>query len=157
MDICRFYKNVLHHSKNTLPKWYLETLGIYVSYLNRCQYCVDHHFAGLKRLMNDTQQTDEIYSAIKEENFSDVMEARYIVGMKYAKLLTLDMRRLEEKDVDYMKTIGFDDGEILEINQVVSYFNYANRVVLGLGVDTEGDELGLSPNDSDDEDSWEHK
>ncbi|MEC7767911.1 MAG: alkylhydroperoxidase, partial [Acidobacteriota bacterium] len=30
-------------------------------------------------------------------------------------------------------------------NQVVAYFNYANRVLNGLGVTTEGDVLGTSP------------
>ena len=35
------YKYVLHHSRNTLPKDYLETIGVYVSLLNRCQYCVN--------------------------------------------------------------------------------------------------------------------
>lgn len=43
------YKNVLHHSRNTLPKWLLETAGVYVSLLNGCPYCVDHHYAGLRR------------------------------------------------------------------------------------------------------------
>ncbi|MCF6347710.1 MAG: hypothetical protein L3J20_05345 [Flavobacteriaceae bacterium] len=38
------YKNVLHHSNNTMPKWFLETIGVYVSILNNCSYCVDHHF-----------------------------------------------------------------------------------------------------------------
>jgi AhpD family alkylhydroperoxidase len=51
------YKNVLHHTSNTLPKWYLECLGVYVSLLNRCDYCVDHHFQGLKRLLNDDLRT----------------------------------------------------------------------------------------------------
>jgi hypothetical protein len=44
----------------------------------------------------------------------------------------------------------------LEINQVVAYFNYANRTVLGLGVETSGDLLGLSPGDSDDPENWQH-
>ena len=47
------YKNVLHHKNNTMPKWFLETIGVYVSLLNNCNYCVDHHFEGLKRLLND--------------------------------------------------------------------------------------------------------
>ncbi len=34
------YKYVLHHSANTVPKWFLETLGVWVSSLNRCDYCV---------------------------------------------------------------------------------------------------------------------
>ena len=44
------YKSVLHNSNNTLPKWYLEVLGVYVSYLNNCDYCVQHHFSGFSKL-----------------------------------------------------------------------------------------------------------
>lgn len=55
-----------------------------------------------------------------------------------------------------MQGAGLDDGQILEVNQVASYFAYANRVVMGLGVDTDGDQLGLSPADTDDTTNWEH-
>ena len=61
-----------------------------------------------------------------------------------------------KEDIDLLREHGFSDGEILELNQVASYFNYVNRTVLGLGVNTEGDILGLSPNDSTDPDNWEH-
>ena len=47
------YKHTLHHSANTVPKWFLETLGVWVSTLNACGYCVAHHFAGLQRLLGD--------------------------------------------------------------------------------------------------------
>jgi len=58
--------------------------------------------------------------------------------------------------VQRLRTAGWNDGEILEINQVVAYFNYANRTVLGLGVHTGRDIIGLSPNNSDDPNSWNH-
>ena len=51
------YKSVLHHTGNRLPVWWLETLGVYVSLLNSCSYCVEHHFAGLGRLLEDPEQT----------------------------------------------------------------------------------------------------
>ena len=38
-----------------------------------------------------------------------------------------------------LREAGWDDGEILEINQVCAYFAYANRTVLGLGCSTEGE------------------
>ena len=47
------YKYVLHHSANTVPKWFLEALGVHVSHLNACNYCVEHHFAGMCRLLGD--------------------------------------------------------------------------------------------------------
>ena len=37
---------------------------------------------------------------------------------------------------------GLDDGEILEANQIICYFNYVNRSINGLGVTTEGDIVG---------------
>ena len=63
---------------------------------------------------------------------------------------------MPEQLVKDMRGAGYDDGEILEINQLVAYFAYANRTVVGLGCSTEGDILGLSPNDSDDPDNWSH-
>jgi uncharacterized protein YciW len=59
-------------------------------------------------------------------------------------------------DIEALKAAGFTDGEILEINQVTAYFAYANRTVLGLGINTEGDIIGLSPGDNDDPDNWSH-
>lgn len=56
-----------------------------------------------------------------------------------------------------LREAGYDDGEILEINQVAAYFAYVNRTVLGLGCSTEGDVLGLSPNRSDHPDDWSHR
>jgi uncharacterized protein YciW len=63
---------------------------------------------------------------------------------------------LTRGDIDTLRDFGYDDGEILEVNQVVSYFNYANRTVLGLGVNATGEILGLSPNNKNDETSWDH-
>ena len=64
---------------------------------------------------------------------------------------------LSASDIDKLREAGFDDGEILEINQVTAYFAYANRTVLGLGVSTDGDIIGLSPGDSSDPDNWCHQ
>ncbi len=64
---------------------------------------------------------------------------------------------MKEADVEHLRIIGWADGEILEINQVVSYFAYANRTVLGLGISTDGEALGRSPADSDDDKGWSHQ
>ena len=63
---------------------------------------------------------------------------------------------MSEADIVELRNAGFDDGEILEINQVTAYFAYANRMVLGLGVKTDGDIIGLSPGDSSDPHNWSH-
>lgn len=151
------YKNVLHNMNNTLPKWYLEALGVYVSFINNCDYCVEHHFAGLKKLWNDDQKSKRFYTTLKQNSLESFFDGKWVMGIKYARSLTLNPGNVNKKDVAALKDLGFNDGEILEINQVVSYFNYANRTVLGLGVHTKGDVLGLSPNDSENSENWNHQ
>ncbi len=152
------YKNVLHHSANTIPKWFLETLGVWVSALNTCSYCVEHHFNGLQRLLADPPRGDAIRAAIKAGDPEVApLNAAQIAAMHYARKLTEAPGDMVEADVTALRDAGWDDGEILEINQVCAYFNYANRTVLGLGCSTKGDVLGLSPSNSDNPDDWGHR
>jgi len=150
------YKAVLHHSGNTLPKWYLEALGCYVSHLNNCEYCLEHHLAGLQRLWNDDLKSKQFLEAVKNDTVVTFFDSKYSSGTIYTKKLTLNVQRIDEKDFTNLIDAGLTEGEILEINQVVSYFNYVNRSVIGLGVNTQGDILGLSPNQNDDPDNWGH-
>jgi uncharacterized peroxidase-related enzyme len=150
------YKNVLHHTSNSLPKWLLELTGVYVSLLNGCEYCVEHHFNGLKRLLRDDARADAMRNALEKNEFAGVFDARENAILRYAEALTKNPASMTESLVQAMREAGLSDGEILEINQVVSYFAYANRTVLGLGVTTEGDVLGLSPNASNGDD-WKHQ
>ena len=151
------YKYVLHHHDNTIDKWFLETLGVWVSTLNKCDYCVEHHFAGLKRLLNDDEKATQIRSAIDTNNIENApLENRQKTAMEYARKLTNNPGSIREESIEKLRADGFTDGEILEINQVCAYFSYANRTVLGLGCSTEGDVLGLSPNNNDDPNDWGH-
>lgn len=150
------YKNVLHHSGNRLPKWLLEALGTYVSHLNACDYCFQHHLAGMARLIGDDTRSAAIKAALVADRPEDAFDGRELAAMGYAKALTTAPAAMAETHVLALRDSGLDDGEILEINQVVSYFAYANRTVLGLGTSIKGEVLGLSPGDSDDPDNWSH-
>ncbi len=151
------YKYVLHHSANRIPKWFLEAIGVYVSRLNVCGYCVDHHFAGLTRLVGDKTRSDAIRRALEEEMFEGVFSRAEAAALRYAAALTRDPGSVTPAMIDAMRADGFDDGMILEVNQVTAYFAYANRTVLGLGVTTDGDVLGLSPGNSENPDDWSHR
>ena len=150
------YKYVLHHPRNTLPKVYLEAIGVYVSSLNNCAYCVDHHYAGMARLLNDDARAAAIRDALLQRSPQDAFEGGELAGLNYASKLTLNADQVSEADIDALRQAGLDDGQILEINQVSAYFGYANRTVLGLGINTGGDIIGLSPGDSSDPDNWSH-
>ncbi len=150
------YKYVLHHPRNTLPKSYLETIGIWVSLLNECRYCVEHHFGGLSRLLEDDARATAIRESMEQRNLAQAFEARDLAGLEYAEKLTMNAAGVAKEDIENMRSAGFDDGQILEINQVTAYFAYTNRMVLGLGINSEGDIIGLSPGDNSDPENWSH-
>jgi uncharacterized peroxidase-related enzyme len=151
------YKSALHHGGNRVPKWFLETIGVWVSLLNRCAYCVDHHSKGLERLLGEPARFTAIRAALDSgEIESGPFEDKEKRALGYAEALTRDPSSVTEARVEGLRAAGYDDGEILEINQLAAYFAYANRTVLGLGCSTEGDILGLSPGDSGSPDDWSH-
>ena len=150
------YKHVLHHTRNTLPKVFLETIGVYVSSLNNCAYCVEHHFSGMARLLGDHERASLVSRALESRQPAEAFEGFELAALQYAEQLTIRADTISESDIDGLRAAGLDDGQILEINQVTAYFCYANRTVLGLGINTEGDEIGLSPGDSKDPDNWSH-
>ena len=51
--------------------------------------------------------------------------------------LTLAPGAVAAGDVEELRRHGYDDGAITIAVQVISYFNYINRIADGLGVDAE--------------------
>ena len=150
------YKNVLHHSRNTLPKWLLEAIGVCVSIINQCEYCIDHHYEGMRKLIMDDQRSEDIRKALEEEKPAKVFKSKELAIINYAVKITINPHDISPEDIEKLRINNVEDGEILEINQVAAYFAYANRMVLGLGINKSGDIIGLSPNDGDDENNWSH-
>lgn len=150
------YKSALHHTGNRLPIWLLEAIGTYVSLLNGCDYCLAHHFAGLRRLLTDDERTGSMRAAMEAGHLATAFDDREVEILRYAERLTRDPASITEEDIEGLRAVGLRDGEILEVNQVAAYFAYANRTVQGLGGTTEGEVLGLSPDPSDDPGDWEH-
>ncbi len=154
------YKSVLHHFGNKTPKFFLEVVGVFVSLLNRCGYCVEHHAAGMRRLLNDDEYAEsillEIHKLSEGPIGQDVFTPLQLTTLNYAKILTMNPEQVTQSMIDELRNVGLSDGEILEINQVVAYFCYANRTVLGLGVNISGEVLGLNPGDSADPNNWSH-
>ena len=83
------YKHVLHHSANKVPKWFLETIGVWVSLLNDCHYCVDHHYQGLVHLLGDHDRARAIRAALDSQDTDNgPFENKEKAALRYAKVLT---------------------------------------------------------------------
>jgi uncharacterized peroxidase-related enzyme len=136
------YRAALHDEANTLPGWLQETISSYVSILNKCPYSLANHWANARHLIDDDQRADRIELALESQSPEDEFEGAELALLDYAKKLTLSPGDMNEADIQALRLGGLDDGEILEANQIICYFNYANRCLNGLGVTTEGDVVG---------------
>lgn len=141
------YKSVLHNPDNTLPFWFLEVIASYTSIINNCKYSLTHHFMNARRLINNKERSDAIYAALENHTPEREFSGKELALLNYAKKLTAAVGKMETSDMEPLRAEGCTDGEILEVNQVVAYFNYSNRVLNGLGVTTDGDVIGYYSDD----------
>ena len=141
------YKEVMHTRPNELSNRERELVGVCVSILNGCNYCVKHHTTGLAKHVGSQELAEELAQASVDNIQSSNMTQREVKLCEYAKKLTLNPSEMVEEDIIKLREAGLSDAGILDLNQITAYFSYANRTVLGLGITTEGDTLGLHPTD----------
>jgi uncharacterized peroxidase-related enzyme len=143
------YRSVLHSDDNRLPFWFLEVVASYTSILNDCTYSLTHHFMNVRNLLRDQPRSDRIFTALKAHRPEDVFGGKELALLRYTAKLTTGVGRMVRSDFEALKLAGCDDGEILEVNQVCAYFNYSNRLLNGLGCDTDGDVIGYYKGEDD--------
>ncbi len=57
--------------------------------------------------------------------------------LRYALKLTGKPAEMERSDVESLRSVGFEDADILGLCEVVAYYAFANRIADGLGVSLE--------------------
>jgi len=158
----QLYVSSLHRRPNELSRRERELVGTVVSVLNGCDYCVAHHRTGLARILGDDRigarrlVEEALASLSREPSQSGSSEAVSLTDREralvaYADKLTERPASMVADDLVPLREHGLTDAGILDLNQVVSYFAYVNRVVLGLGVEAGTEVLGLHPEENGDD------
>jgi uncharacterized peroxidase-related enzyme len=80
---------------------------------------------------------DALADRIETDFESAGLEPRRLAMLRYALKLTQSPAEMVRNDVESLRIAGFEDGDILELCEVVSYYAYANRIADGLGVSLE--------------------
>jgi uncharacterized peroxidase-related enzyme len=106
-------------------------IAVVVSSANKCPYCINHHKEALNYYWNDDEKLNRF---IENYRNIDLTEKRLIM-LEYAEKLTEKPDMVTRKYIEKLKKAGFNDQNILNINLIVSYFNFVNRIVMGLGVE----------------------
>ncbi len=115
-----------------------ELIALTVSRLNGCERCLRHHGARYRQL---------IRGELPEPGAGPgpALSARDRALVSFAQRLTETPADVTAAEVEALRTVGFTDRDILDACNVVAYFNYANRVTLGLGLGPATEPPGVRP------------
>lgn len=123
-------------TKSELSRAEREMIAVVVSVANKCNYCQIHHGEALNHYWKD----DSRITLLRKDFNTANLNKRQLSLCQYAKSLTLEPGNSEDNDqTKLLAKAGLSDHAILDATLVVSYFNFVNRMVLGLDVKVEAD------------------
>ncbi len=114
-----------------------ELLAVVVSRANDCEYCVQHHREALSRYLRD----GDLLDAVCRDYRQAALDANSRRLADYAEKLTRTPAAVGPDDLQSLRESGFCDEDILLCNLIVAYFNFVNRIALGLGVAHSAEEV----------------
>lgn len=121
--------------KGGLSRREAELLAVVVSAANGDGYCTTHHGEALDRYAKDPAWV----KTLCKDPAAAKLNEREAALVHYALGLTKHPGKGQKEAVGALRTRGFTDEQILQAAQVVAYFNFANRLSLGLGIELEAD------------------
>ena len=90
-------------------------------------------------MIRDDEQADKILSGILDDYKSASISEKEKEMLDYAVKLTKKPASVKKEDLDRLREFDLSDRDILDLNQVVAYFNYVNRTADGLGIELEAE------------------
>ena len=107
-----------------------ESIAVAVSSANACDYCVAHHSHALRAEGGD----DVLVEALGRRLDDTPLDARGQALVRHAIKLTRAPAAMTEHDVAALRALGLSHAGIHDATAVAAYFNFVNRMALGLGV-----------------------
>ena len=107
-----------------------EAIAVVVSANNECAYCVNHHYEPLTRYEKDP----DVLKTVRQAQDLTGLDGRFAAMLEHAAKLTREPHNVDEADLNALRAQGLSDRDILDITLVTAYFNFVNRIALGLGV-----------------------
>ena len=127
----------LMFGKSGLTRAEREAVAVVVSATNECAYCVNHHAETLRHYIDDDETLDMLMNA----DGLETLEPRLSNIVRHAEKLTSAPSAMTDVDLGELRAVGLSDRDILDLSLIVSYFNFVNRIALGLGVAFSAEEM----------------
>mgnify|MGYP001582033628 FL=1 len=133
----------LMFGKSGLSRAEREAVAVVVSATNECEYCVNHHTEALRHYIDD----EETLNMLATADGLETLEPRLSNIVRHAERRTVAPAAMTESDLEDLRAVDLDDQDILDLTLIVGYFNFVNRIAVGLGVAYSDDELSGYLND----------
>lgn len=130
----RLYLDLMF-AKSELTRTERELIAVAVSQANECAYCIAHHASSLRSLLRD----DALAEAVTISPDTAPLSGRQRALVDYSLRLTRIPGSVSIDDVDALRRVGLGDRGIHDAASIAAYFNFVNRVALGLGVELEAE------------------
>ena len=127
----------LMFGKSGLSRLEREAIAVVVSANNECEYCVNHHVESLRHYLDD----EETLNLLATADGLETLEPRLSNIVRHAERLTAAPGAMTERDLGELRAEGLSDKDILDLTLIVAYFNFVNRIAMGLGVEYSEEEL----------------
>lgn len=124
---------------SSLKRVQREMMAVVVSTVNNCHYCQVHHGEAVNHYWKAPAQLKQLMQDYTKLPLSD--QDRLLCDLSQELSLHPDSAKTGEI-IENLKRTGLADRAILDAVLVVSYFNFVNRIVLGLDLDLEADPGG---------------
>ena len=123
------YEEIMFGDSN-LSRAQREMIAVVVSTTNSCDYWEEQHGEALRE-----ESEDELMTQIRKNYKTADITKKEKIMLRYAEKLTKESYNMTERDIENLRSVGYSDREIFDINQVCAYFNYVNCIADGLGVE----------------------
>ncbi len=133
----------LMFGRSGLSRLEREAIAVVVSANNDCDYCVSHHAESLRHYLDDEDALNSLMSA----DGLETLEPRLSNIVRHAEKLTTAPGAMTESDLGELRAAGLSDRDILDLTLIVGYFNFVNRIAMGLGVEFSAEEKSGYLND----------
>lgn len=124
---------VIDATPSTVPDHIRRGVALLTSVINGCLFCTVGHSEKLVASGHEGLAT-----AIKADAAGlTTGDEKADAAFAYARVVVLTPGLVEARHVDRLRAVGYDDLDILDLNNIAAYYSYINRVASGLGLQRE--------------------
>ena len=126
----RYYDFLMRNQDHSqLSRKEREMMAVVVSSANECEYRLASHSAYLREISGDPILPDVLAANYRRAHLT----ARERALLDFAYKLTTESPKMNQADLQMLRSLGFSDEAIFEAAQVAAMFNFTNRIANALG------------------------